>query len=159
MDPVVSSVISKQKRWRAEFEALRTIMLASGLDEALKWGQPCYSVEGTNVALMHGFKDYCAVLFHQGALLKDPKGLLVQQTPNVQAARQVRFTSVKDVEKHAKALAAWLKEATANARAGKKVELKKTEAFERPEEFEVELQADAALREAFAALTPGRQRG
>jgi uncharacterized protein YdeI (YjbR/CyaY-like superfamily) len=159
VNAVVDRVIAKQKQWRGEFEALQKIMLASGLAEDLKWGQPCYSLEdGQNVALMHGFKDYCAVLFHQGALLKDPKGLLIQQTKNVQAARQLRFTSVKDVEQHGKTLAAYLKEAIGNARAGKKVELKKTEAFERPEEFEVELSADAALRDAFAALTPGRQR-
>ncbi len=158
MNSNVDAVVKKQKRWRAEFEALRRILLASGLSEDLKWGQPCYSLDGKNVALIHGFKEYCAVLFHKGALLKDPMGVLIQQTKNVQSARQIRFTSVEDVKRLEKTLKAYLREAIESERAGLKVPLKKTADFERPEEFESELAADSALREAFAALTPGRQR-
>ena len=158
MNPKVDAVVRKQTRWRAEFEELRRILLASGLTEELKWGQPCYALDGKNVALIHGFKDYCAVLFHKGVLLKDPRGVLIQQTKNVQAARQLRFTSVRDVRRLEKTLRAYLQEAIALERAGKQVPLKRTEEFERPEELESELAADAALREAFASLTPGRQR-
>ena len=158
MNPKVDAVVRKQTRWRAEFEELRRILLASGLTEELKWGQPCYALDGKNVALIHGFKDYCAVLFHKGVLLKDPRGVLIQQTKNVQAARQLRFTSVQDVRRLEKTLRAYLQEAIALERAGKQVPLKRTEEFERPEELESELAADAALREAFASLTPGRQR-
>lgn len=158
MNPKVDAVIKKQQQWRAEFEELRKVLLGSGLTEELKWGQPCYSLEGKNVALIHGFKEYCAVLFHKGALLKDPMGLLIQQTKNVQAARQLRFTSVQDVKRLGKPLKAYLHEAIECERAGVQVPFKKTEDFERPEEFESELSADSALREAFASLTPGRQR-
>jgi uncharacterized protein YdeI (YjbR/CyaY-like superfamily) len=158
MNATVDAVVKKQARWRAEFEALRKIILASGLSEALKWGQPCYSLDGKNVVLIHGFKDYCAVLFHKGALLKDPMGVLIQQTKNVQAARQIRFTNLQDVKRLEKTLKAYLREAIAGERAGLKVPLKKTEDFELAQEFETELAADSALKEAFAALTPGRQR-
>jgi uncharacterized protein YdeI (YjbR/CyaY-like superfamily) len=139
-------------------ERLREILLDSGLDEELKWGQPCYALDGKNVALIHGFKAYCAVLFHKGALLKDVKGVLIQQTKNVQAARQLRFTSVKDVAGIEKTLRAYLREAIANERAGLKVPFKKTEDFELPEELESQLATNARLKAAFAALTPGRQR-
>jgi uncharacterized protein YdeI (YjbR/CyaY-like superfamily) len=158
MDPVVDAVVKKQKRWRAEFEALREILLASGLGEALKWGKPCYALGGKNVALIHGFKEYCAVLFHKGALLKDPQGILIQQTKNVQSARQIRFSSLQDVKRLAKTLKAYVHEAMELERAGLQVPLKKTEDFERPEEFASELAADSGLRDAFEALTPGRQR-
>jgi uncharacterized protein YdeI (YjbR/CyaY-like superfamily) len=158
MNPTVDAVVKKQMQWRAEFEALRKVLLASGLTEELKWGQPCYALDGQNVALIHGFKAYCAVLFHKGALLKDPHGLLIQQTKNVQSARQLRFTSVDDIKRHEKTLEAYLVEAIECERAGLQVALKPTEAFECPQEFAVELAADPALKEAFAALTPGRQR-
>lgn len=158
MNPKVDAFLKRQDKWRAEFEKLREILLASGLTEELKWGQPCYAFDGKNVALIHGFKEYCAVLFPKGALLADPKGVLVQQTKNVQAARQIRFTSVRDVTKLEKTIRAYLHEAIANERAGRKVKLKKTEDFELPEELASKLAKSAKLKKAFAALTPGRQR-
>ncbi len=158
MNPQVDAFLKRQKTWRAEFEKLREILLATGLDEELKWGKPCYALDGKNVALIHGFKEYCAILFHKGALLKDPKEVLIQQTKNVQAARQIRFTSVGDVNKLEKTVKAYLREAIANERAGRKVQMKKTEDYELPEEFESRLARNAKLRAAFAKLTPGRQR-
>ncbi len=156
--PQVDAFLKRQDSWRAEFEKLREILASTGLTEELKWGQPCYSLAGKNVVLMHGFKEYCAVLFHKGALLKDPKGVLIQQTKNVQAARQIRFTSVEEVTAREKTLKAYLREAIENERAGMKVAFKKTEEFELPVEFEAALEANPRLQEAFAALTPGRQR-
>src|SRR5271155_4207624 len=159
MNPLVSKVHDKEKRWSAEFAALRQLCLASGLNEQLKWGQACYDLEGRNVVLIHGFKDYCALLFMKGALLKDPEGVLIQQTKNVQAARQIRFTSVREVTKLAKTVKAYVREAIEIERAGLKVPFKKTEDLELPEELESRLAANAKFRAAFAALTPGRQRG
>ena len=158
MNPKVDAFLKRQDKWRAEFERLRNILLTSGLTEELKWGQPCYALDGKNVALIHGFKEYCAILFHKGALLKDPKGVLIQQTKNVQAARQIRFKSVQEVAKLEKTLSAYVREAIAIERAGMKVPLKKTSAFEMPDEFKSKLAANAKLKAAFAALTPGRQR-
>jgi uncharacterized protein YdeI (YjbR/CyaY-like superfamily) len=158
MNPKVDSFLKRQDKWRAEFEKLREILLDSGLTEELKWGQPCYALDGKNVALIHGFKEYCAILFAKGALLQDAKGVLIQQTKNVQSARQIRFTSVQDVTKLAKTVKAYVREAIEVERAGLKVQLKKTEEFELPEELESKLTASAKLRAAFAALTPGRQR-
>jgi uncharacterized protein YdeI (YjbR/CyaY-like superfamily) len=158
MNPKVDAFLKRQDKWRAEFERLRKILLTSGLTEELKWGQPCYALDGKNIALIHGFKEYCAILFHKGALLKDPKGVLIQQTKNVQAARQIRFKSVQEVTKLEKTLRAYVREAIAIERAGMKVPLKTTEDFELPEEFESKLAANAKLKPAFAALTPGRQR-
>ncbi len=157
-NPKVDAFLARQDQWRPELEKLRAILLDTGLTEELKWGQPCYALDGKNVALIHGFKEYCAVLFHKGALLKDPKGVLIQQTKNVQAARQIRFTSVQGVAKLAKTLSAYLREAIEIERAGLKVPFKKTEDFELPEELESELAANAKLKAAFEALTPGRQR-
>jgi uncharacterized protein YdeI (YjbR/CyaY-like superfamily) len=159
MNPKVSAFLKQQDKWRAEFVKLRAILLGSGLTEDLKWGQPCYALDDKNVALIHGFKEYCAILFMKGALLKDPKGVLIQQTKNVQSARQIRFTSVQEVTKLAKTVEAYVREAIEVERAGLKVQRKKTEDFELPEEFESRLYKSARLREAFAALTPGRQRG
>jgi len=159
MNPKVDAFLKRETQWRAEFEKLRAILLGTGLTEELKWGQPCYALEGKNVALIHGFKEYCAILFHKGALLKDPQGVLIQQTKNVQAARQIRFTSVAEVDKLAKTLKAYLREAIEIERAGLKVPFKKAEEFELPEELAEKLSQSAKLREAFAALTPGRQRG
>lgn len=159
MSRKVDARIRGDKKWKAEFTKLRAIILGCGLAEDLKWGQPCYSLDGKNVVLMHGFKEYCAVLFMKGALLKDPKGVLIQQTENVQAARQIRFTSVKDVLKLEKTLKAYVREAIEVERAGLKVKLKRTEDHVMPEELANRLENDGALREAFAALTPGRQRG
>ena len=157
-NPKVDAFLKRQDKWRAEMTKLREIILDTGLTEELKWGQPCYALDGKNVVLIHGFKEYCAVLFHKGALLADPKRVLIQQTKNVQSARQIRFTSVADVTKLEKTLKAYVRAAIENERAGLKVEMKKTEDFELPEELASALASNASLKKAFAALTPGRQR-
>jgi uncharacterized protein YdeI (YjbR/CyaY-like superfamily) len=159
MSPKVDAFLKRQDTWRPEFEKLREILLDSGLTEDLKWGQPCYALDGKNVALIHGFKEYCAILFNKGALLKDPKKVLIQQTRNVQAGRQIRFTSLEDVTRLAKTLKAYIREAIEVERAGLKVPKKETADFEMPEEFASRLAASAKLKKAFGALTPGRQRG
>jgi uncharacterized protein YdeI (YjbR/CyaY-like superfamily) len=158
VNPKVDAFLKRQDKWRAEFEKLREMLLNSGLTEDLKWGQPCYAYEGKNVTLIHGFKEYCAILFHKGALLKDPNGVLIQQTKNVQAARQIRFTSVQEVARLEKTVKAYVREAIEIERAGLKVQFKKTEDIELPEEFESKLAGNAKLKAAFTALTPGRQR-
>lgn len=158
-NPKVDAFMARAKTWRAEFEALRAIALDCALTEELKWGQPCYTQDDHNVVLMHGFKDYCALLFHKGALLKDPKGILVQQTENVQSARQIRFTSAAQITKMRATLKAYIREAMAVDKAGLKVAMKATEEFTMPVEFQVQLDRHSALRSAFKALTPGRQRG
>lgn len=158
MSPKVDAFLRRQTKWREEFEQLREIILECGLTEDLKWGQPCYALDGKNVVLMHGFKEYCALLFHKGALLKDPKGILIQQTKNVQAARQIRFTSAPEVVKLRKTLKAYIREAIELERSGAKVPFKKTDDFELPAELESKLAANARFRSAFSALTPGRQR-
>jgi uncharacterized protein YdeI (YjbR/CyaY-like superfamily) len=159
MNPKVDKFLRTQKTWRKEFTKLREIILACDLTEDLKWGQPCYALDDKNVILMHGFKEYCAVLFHKGALLKDPKGILIQQTKNVQAARQIRFTSVEEVQKAEKTLTAYVREAIEVEKSGVKVPFKETTEFEMPVELEIKLDENAALKAAFRALTPGRQRG
>jgi uncharacterized protein YdeI (YjbR/CyaY-like superfamily) len=159
MNPLVSKVHGKEKRWSAEFAALRQLCLASGLDEKLKWGQACYDLDGGNVVLIHGFKDYCALLFMKGALLKDPKGILIQQTKNVQAARQIRFTSLANIGKRRAAVKAYLREAIAVEKSGARVKMKSAAQFDCPEEFQTRLDDDPKLAEAFHALTPGRQKG
>jgi uncharacterized protein YdeI (YjbR/CyaY-like superfamily) len=159
MKPKVDAFLRAEKKWRAAFTKLRAIILACDLTEDLKWGQPCYALDGKNVILMHGFKEYCAVLFPKGALLKDPKGILIQQTRNVQAARQIRFTSAQDVIKAEKTLKAYIREAIALEKAGLKVPFKRTQDFEMVEELERKLAGSRELRAAFEALTPGRQRG
>lgn len=156
--PLVSKVHAEETRWSAEFAALRAICLATGLNEELKWGQACYDLDGRNVVLIHGFKDYCALLFMKGALLEDPKGILVQQTPNVQAARQIRFTGLADLAKRKAAVRAYLANAVEVERSGAKVPMKAAGQFEVPEEFQIRLDDDPALAEAFHALTPGRQK-
>ena len=157
--PDVDAFLQRQDTWRSEFKKLRAILLGSGLTEELKWGQPCYALDGKNVALIHGFKEYCAILFIKGALLKDPKKVLIQQTKNVQAARQIRFTSAQAVTKLEKTIKAYLTEAIELERSGAKVPFKKTAQFEVPQEFASKLAKNAKLKAAFAALTPGRQRG
>jgi len=157
--PLVSKIHGKEKRWSAEFAALRGLCLASGLDEELKWGQACYELNGGNVVLIHGFKDYCALLFMKGALLKDPKGILIQQTKNVQSARQIRFTSLADINKQRTAVKAYIQEAIAVERSGAKVQMKGVADFEMATEFLTRLDDDPELAEAFRALTPGRQKG
>lgn len=159
MNPLVSKVHGREKRWSAEYAALRQLCLAAGLNEELKWGQACYDLNGGNVVLIHGFKDYCALLFMKGALLKDPKGILIQQTRNVQAGRQIRFTSLADIKKQRATVAAYIKEAIAVEKSGAKVKLKSAAEFAVPEEFQRRLDDDRALAEAFRALTPGRQKG
>src|ERR1700721_583979 len=124
MNPLVSKVHAKEKRWSAEYAALRQLCLASGLNEELKWGQACYDLNGSNVVLIHGFKDYCALLFMKGALLEDPKGILVRQTKNVQAARQIRFASHAVIDKQKAAIKAYIKQAIAVEKSGAKVGLK-----------------------------------
>lgn len=158
-NPLVTKVHGQEKHWSAEFAALRELCLASGLNEELKWGQACYDLNGGNVVLIHGFKEYCALLFMKGALLKDSKGILIQQTRNVQAGRQIRFSSLADIKKHRAAVAAYIKEAIALERSGAKVPMKSAAQFEVPEEFQERLDGDHALAEAFHALSPGRQKG
>ena len=157
-NPKVDAYLRRNKKWREEFEKLRMIILACGLIEELKWGCPCYTFEKRNVVLIHGFKEYCALLFFKGALLKDPNGILIQQTKNVQAARQIRFTNVSEIVKLKPFLKAYIKEAIAVEKAGLKVKLKKTSDFKIPEEFQNKLDQIPALKTAFKALTPGRQR-
>jgi uncharacterized protein YdeI (YjbR/CyaY-like superfamily) len=158
MNPKVDFYFSKAK-WQKELEQLRKIVLDCGLAEELKWGCPCYSFEKSNIVLIHVFKEYCAVLFFKGALLNDTSGILIQQTKNVQAARQMRFTNVKEIVKLKPILKAYIFEAIEIERAGLKVPLKKTAEFSMPEEFKNKLNKNAALKTAFYALTPGRQRG
>ena len=157
MNPKVDGFLRKAKKWRDEFEELRMICLGCGLTEELKWGKPCYTYQTSNIVLIHGFKEYCALLFFKGALLKDPSGILIQQTENVQAARQIRFTNLRDVVKMLPVLKAYIKEA--KEKADLEVSYKKTSEFAIPEEFENRLVESPALKKAFDALTPGRQRG
>jgi uncharacterized protein YdeI (YjbR/CyaY-like superfamily) len=159
MNPLVSKVHGKEKRWRAEYAALRELCLASGLNEELKWGQACYDLAGGKVVLIHGFKNYCALLFMKGALFKDPKSLLVQQTNNVQAARQIRFSSLAEINARKALVRAYLREAIAVEKSGAKVAMKSVAQFAVPAEFQQRLEADLELAQAFHALTPGRQKG
>src|SRR4051812_14146894 len=159
MNPKVDFYFKKAKKWREEIELLRTIILDCDLTEELKWGCPCYTFEKSNIVLIHVFKEYCAVLFFKGALLKDPKKILVQQTENVQSARQVRFTSVQEIVKKEKILKAYIYEAIKVEEAGLKVPLKKVTEFKMADEFKIKLEKTPALKKAFYALTPGRQRG
>lgn len=158
MNSKVDFYFSKAKKWKEEFEALRTIILDCGLIEELKWGQPCYTFEKKNIVLIHGFKEYCAFLFFKGALLKDAKGILIQQTENVQAARQIRFTNVREIVKMKAILKKYIYEAVEVEEAGLKVNYKKTEHFKVPEEFQSKMNSMPTLKTAFYALTPGRQR-
>jgi uncharacterized protein YdeI (YjbR/CyaY-like superfamily) len=158
MNPRVSEVHGKERRWRIEYAALRQLCLASGLNEELKWGQACYDLNGSNVVLIHGFKNYCALLFMKGALLKDPKDILVQQTKNVQAARQIRFASLAHIEEQKAAVQAYLRAAIAVERSGAKVQMRGVAQFDVPGEFQKRLDDDSKLAEAFQALTPGRRK-
>lgn len=158
MNPKVDFYFTKASKWQEEYTVLRHLALNSKLTEELKWGVPCYTFQNANVVLIHGFKDYCALLFHKGALLKDPKNLLIQQTENVQAARQLRFTNVQEIVKLKTIISAYIKEAIAIEKAGLKVEFKKTTAFKTPEEFQKQLDENPGLKTAFKTLTPGRQR-
>ena len=158
MNPKVDFFFDKASKWQKEYEKLRTIILDCGLTEELKWGNPCYTFEDNNIILIHGFKEYCAVLFFKGALLSDANKILIQQTENVQSARQVRFTNVKEIVEMEKNLKAYIYEAIEVEKAGLKVKLKETSEFKIPEEFQNKLNKKPALKKAFEALTPGRQR-
>jgi uncharacterized protein YdeI (YjbR/CyaY-like superfamily) len=158
-NPKVDRVLQGITKWREEFEALRAIVLGCGLTEELKWYQPCYTFEGKNIVLIHGFKEYCALLFFKGVLLADPKHILIQQTENVQAGRQIRFTNLREIVRMKPTLKAYIQEAIELEKSGAKVELKKTSEYRVPEEFQKRLKENPALKTAFAALTPGRQRG
>jgi uncharacterized protein YdeI (YjbR/CyaY-like superfamily) len=159
MNPKVDFYFNKAGQWQEAFQVLRTIVLSCPLTESLKWGHPCYAHEEHNIVLIHGFKEYCALLFMKGALLKDPKGILIQQTAQVQSARQIRFTQVRDITKHQSALKDYIREAIAVERAGQKVTPRATRDFPVAPEFQKKLKEMPALKSAFEALTPGRQRG
>ena len=158
INPDVNWFFNKRGKWQDAYQELRNIVLDCGLTEELKWGCPCYLHQKSNIVLIHGFRDYCALLFMQGALLKDPKGILVQQTKNVQSARQIRFTNPGDVIKNKTTIKSYIKEAIKNDKAGLKVELKKTTEYEIPEEFQRALGEMPELKFTFFKLTPGRQR-
>jgi uncharacterized protein YdeI (YjbR/CyaY-like superfamily) len=160
MNSQVNGFMRHESRWKAEFEKLREICLASGMTEEFKWMHPCYTVgDDKNVVLIHGFKDYFGLAFFKGSIMKDPKKLLVQQTKNVQATRQLRFTSLEEVIAKEPIIKSYIREAIKIEKAGIAVPMKKTEEFEMPEEFAAALKKSAKLKKAFEALTPGRQRG
>src|SRR5690348_13921592 len=156
VNPKVDWYFSKAEKWREESRKLRTIILGCGLSEELRWGKPCYTSQKRNIVLIHGFKEYCALLFFKGALLKDPQGILVQQTVNVQSARQIRFKSLREIEALEPVLKAYIREAIEVEQAGLKVTLKKPSEFPVAEEFQKKLDKSPGLKKAFAALTPGR---
>lgn len=157
-NPKVDFFFEQDSQWRKEYLQMRAIALSTGLTEDLKWGQPCYTLNGKNIVLIHGFKEYCAFLLFKGALLKDPEGILVRQTEQVQSPRQIRFTNVAEIKKLAPTLRTYIQEAIKVEKAGLKVTLKKTSEYPVPEEFQERLDKDANLKTAFEALTPGRQR-
>ena len=158
MNPKVDFYFDKEIKWQKEIGLLRKIILDCGLEEELKWGCPCYVFQKSNIVLIHVFKEYCAVLFFKGVLLNDPKGILIQQSENVQVARQVRFTNLKEVSKQERNLKTYIYEAIEIEKAGIKAPLKKTAEFKMPEEFKKKLDKNKTLKKAFEALTPGRQR-
>ena len=158
MNPKVDWYFNKAEKWQEEIKKLRTIVLDSQLTEELKWGVPCYTFQKSNIVLIHVFKEYCAILFIKGALLHDVHGLLIQQTENVQAARQIRFTNVREIVEMEPILKAYIHEAIEVEKAGLKVDYKKTTEFSMPEEFINKLEGVPGLQDAFDALTPGRQR-
>ncbi|MBM7567856.1 YdeI/OmpD-associated family protein [Paenibacillus sacheonensis] len=157
-NPKVDGFMRKAKQWKAEFELLREIVLDCGLTEDIKWMHPCYMYEDKNVVLIHGFKEYCALLFHKGVLLKDKHGILIQQTENVQAARQIRFKNAQEIVDLELTIRAYIYEAIEAEKAGLEVEYKKPAEFAVSEEFQAKLEEVPALKSAFEALTPGRQR-
>lgn len=158
-NPAVEPYFAKKRQWQEEYAALRDVVLTTGLTEELKWMHPCYTLNGNNVVLIHGFKGFCALLFMKGALMKDPKKLLVQQTENVQAGRQMRFHSVAEIKKMKATIVAYIEEAVRVEKSGAKIKHKETKDFPMADEFKDELDRDANLKRAFEALTPGRQRG
>jgi len=158
MNPKVDFYFNKARQWQEELGKLRAVVLGCQLSEELKWGVPCYTFQKRNVVLIHAFKEYCALLFFKGALLKDPNSILIQQTKNTQATRQIRFTSTREIVKMKTVLKAYIQEAIEIEKAGLKVSYKKTSEFAIPEEFQNKLDEVPALKTAFNALTPGRQR-
>ncbi|SMG57731.1 YdeI/OmpD-associated family protein [Paenibacillus aquistagni] len=157
-NPKVDGFLRKAKKWKEEFEKLRAIVLDCGLTEDFKWMHPCYTFDNKNIVIIHGFKDYCALLFHKGALLQDPHGILIQQTENVQAARQIRFTHAQEIADMETILKNYILAAIEIEKAGLEVELKKTTEYAIPEELQHKFNELAGLKSAFEALTPGRQR-
>ena len=157
-NPKIDPYFNKLKKWKEEFELLRDIVLDCGMTEDFKWMHPCYTFDNKNIVLIHGFKDYCALLFHKGALLKDPHGILIQQTENVQAARQIRFTNVQDIDEMQLILKTYIDEAIEVEKAGLQVNYKKNTEYIIPEELENKFVEIPDLKTAFEALTPGRQR-
>ncbi|MET3535313.1 YdeI/OmpD-associated family protein [Chryseobacterium limigenitum] len=158
MNPKVDFFFDQAKQWQIEFEKLRAIALETGLEEDLKWGCPCYTYHSKNIFLIHGFKEYCALLFFKGALMNDSDNILVQQSENVQAARQIRFTDLKEIADLEKVIKTYMFEALEVEKSGIKVKMKETKQFEMIEEFQKKLKENLVLKEAFEALTPGRQR-
>jgi len=158
MNPKVEFFFSKAKQWQEEYKKLRMITLDCDLTEELKWGCPCYTIDGKNIVLIHGFKEYCALLFMKGALFKDPNGILIQQTENVQSARQIRFSNVQEIIEMEPILKAYINEAIVVEKEGLQVEFKKATEFSMPDEFQNKLNENSELEIAFYALTPGRQR-
>ncbi|WP_407268265.1 YdeI/OmpD-associated family protein [Radiobacillus sp. PE A8.2] len=158
MNSKVDSFISKAKTWQEEYEKLRNIVIDCELTEEFKWGKPCYTLDGKNIVLIHGFKDYCAFLFHKGALLEDTHGILIQQTENVQAARQIRFTNIQEIVDMESMLKTYIIQAIDIEKAGLEVNLKKTSEYSIPEELQIKFEEIPALKTAFEELTPGRQR-
>jgi uncharacterized protein YdeI (YjbR/CyaY-like superfamily) len=158
MNPKIDAVLRREKKWQKELKELRRIVLDCGLTEEMKWGQPCYTSQGKNVVLIHGFSEYCALLFMKGALLKDRRGVLIQQTENVQSGRQIRFTDVREIVEMEPILKAYIDEAIEAEKSGLKVKKKKTSEFKVAEEFQEKLDENRALKKAFDCLTPGRQR-
>ncbi len=159
METNIEWFFDKDTKWQEAYKKLREIILDCGLAEELKWGKPCYTINKSNVVLIHGFKDYCALLFHKGVLLGDPKNILIQQTENVQSARQLRFPTLKEITDLEATIKAYIFEATEVEKAGLEVKMKKTAEYDVPEELEKVLAKNAKLKKAFEALTPGRQRG
>lgn len=157
-NPKVDEFISNAEKWREEFEKLRAIALDCGLTEELKWGKPCYTYQDNNIILIHGFKEYCALLFIKGALLHDPQGILHRQTENVQAGRQIRFTNIREIVEMESVLKAYVNEALEIEKAGLKVDPVKTTEYAIPEELQTKFNERPDLKTSFEALTPGRQR-
>ena len=159
MNPKVDFFFINADKWQEELQKLRAIVLACGLSEKLKWGCPCYTSQKSNIVLIHAFKEYCALLFFKGALLKDANSILVQQTENVQASRQIRFDSVEEIAELEPVIKAYIHEAIQVEKAGLKVSYKKTGEYKVPEELQIRLDEDTVFERVFEALTPGRQRG
>lgn len=159
MDKRVKAYLSRAKQWKEEMKMLREIIIDCDVEEDFKWMHPCYTNKGKNIVLIHGFKEYCALLFHKGALLKDSQGVLIQQTKNTQVARQLRFASVAEIEKQKHIIKDYINEAIKNEQEGKEVALKKNSDYEKPDELLAAFKEDSDFEKAFNSLTPGRQRG